>query len=72
LRAGHRPKPERTVASLTGGKTRRKLGFVLVVDPYATFEPLSAELTHVASASAIGETGSMSDWPSSPTAPDRH
>jgi hypothetical protein len=52
------PNREGTVASLTGGsKARRKLAFDLGVDPYTTFEPLNAELTRVASASAVGETG---------------
>lgn len=52
------PNREGTVASLMGGsKARRKLAFDLGVDPYTTFEPLKSELTRVASASAIGETG---------------
>jgi hypothetical protein len=52
------PNREGTVASLTGGsKARRKLAYDLGVDPYTTFEPLNAELTRVASASAVGETG---------------
>lgn len=52
------PGREGTIASLTGGsKARRKLAFDFGVDPYTTFEPLNAELTRVASASAIGETG---------------
>jgi hypothetical protein len=52
------PNREGTVASLTGGsKARRKLAYDLGIDPYTTFEPLNAELTRVASASAVGETG---------------
>jgi hypothetical protein len=52
------PNREGTVASLTGGsKARRKLAFDAGVDPYTTFEPLNAELTRLASASAIGESG---------------
>jgi hypothetical protein len=52
------PNREGTVASLTGGsKARRKLAYDLGVDPYTTFEPLNAELTRVASASAVGDRG---------------
>jgi len=52
------PNREGTIASLAGGsKARRKLAFDAGVDPYTTFEPLSAELTRLASASAIGESG---------------
>jgi hypothetical protein len=52
------PNREGTVASLAGGsKARRKLAFDAGVDPYTTFEPLNDQLTRVASASAIGESG---------------
>jgi len=52
------PNREGTIASLAGGsKARRKLAFDAGVDPYTTFEPLNAELTRLASASAIGESG---------------
>jgi hypothetical protein len=52
------PNREGTVTSLTGGsKARRKLAFDAGVDPYTTFEPLNAELTRLASASAIGDPG---------------
>lgn len=52
------PNREGTIASLAGGsKARRKLAFNAGVDPYTTFEPLDAELTRLASASAIGESG---------------
>jgi len=52
------PNREGTIASLAGGsKARRKLAFDAKVDPYTTFEPLNDELTRLASASAIGESG---------------
>jgi len=52
------PNREGTIASLAGGsKARRKLAYDAGVDPYTTFEPLNAELTRLASASAIGESG---------------
>ncbi len=52
------PHKEGTLASLTGGSTaRRKLAFDLGVDPHTSFAPLDTELTRLATASAIGETG---------------
>jgi hypothetical protein len=52
------PHKEGVLASVTGGSTaRRKLAFDLGVDPHTSFEPLDAELTRLATASAIGETG---------------
>src|SRR6476659_10145195 len=56
---GHRPEPGRhgRFAHRSGSKARRKLAYDLGIDPYTTFEPLNAELTRVASASAVGETG---------------
>jgi hypothetical protein len=52
------PRKEGLVASVTGGaEARRKLAFDLGVDPYTSFEPLDAQLTRLATASAIGNTG---------------
>src|SRR6186997_3153803 len=65
------PHKESVLASVTGGATaRRKLAFNLGVDPNTTFPPLNDELTRVATASAVGETGANVVWgsPSSPVA----
>ena len=52
------PHKESVLASVTGGATaRRKLAFNLGVDPNTSFPPLNDELTRVATASAVGETG---------------
>jgi hypothetical protein len=52
------PRKEGIVASVTGGaEARRKLAFDLEVDPYTSFKPLDEELTRLATASAIGNTG---------------
>ena len=52
------PRKEGLVASVTGGaEARRKLAFDLGVDPYTSFKPLHDELTRLATASAIGNTG---------------
>jgi hypothetical protein len=52
------PQKEGVLASVTGGSTaRRKLAFDLGVDPNTSFKPLGDELTRLATASAIGETG---------------
>jgi hypothetical protein len=52
------PHKDSVLASVTGGATaRRKLAFNLGVDPNTSFPPLSDELTRVATASAVGETG---------------
>ena len=52
------PRKEGIVASVTGGAAaRRKLAFDLNVDPYTSFKPLDEELTRLATASAIGNTG---------------
>jgi len=52
------PHKESVLASVTGGAiARRKLAFNLGVDPNTTFPPLNDELTRVATASAVGETG---------------
>jgi hypothetical protein len=52
------PRKEGLIASVTGGaEARRKLAFDLGVDPYTSFKPLSEELTRLATASAIGNTG---------------
>ncbi|HEX2447617.1 MAG TPA: hypothetical protein VHK26_05460 [Methyloceanibacter sp.] len=52
------PHKEGVVASLTGGATaRRKLAYSFGVDPNTSFPPLSEELTRLATANAIGETG---------------
>jgi hypothetical protein len=52
------PHKESVLASVTGGATaRRKLAYNLGVDPNSTFPPLNDELTRVATASAVGETG---------------
>jgi hypothetical protein len=52
------PHKEGMLASVTGGSTaRRKLAYDLGVDPHTSFAPLDAELTRLATASAIGETG---------------
>jgi hypothetical protein len=51
------PHREGVIASVTGGSTaRRRLAFDFGVDPHTTFEPLSAELTRLATASAVGKT----------------
>jgi hypothetical protein len=52
------PHKEGVVASVTGGATaRRKLAYDLGVDPNTTFPPLHNELKRLATANAIGETG---------------
>ena len=52
------PRKEGIVASVTGGAAaRRKLAFDLGVDPYTSFKPLDEQLTRIATASAIGNTG---------------
>jgi len=52
------PRKEGIVASVTGGaEARRKLAFDLGVDPYTSFKPLDEQLTRLATASAIGNTG---------------
>jgi hypothetical protein len=52
------PRKEGIVASVTGGAAaRRKLAFDLGVDPYTSFKPLDEQLTRLATASAIGNTG---------------
>jgi hypothetical protein len=52
------PHKDSVLASLTGGATvRRKLAFNFAVDPNTSFPPLNDELTRVATASAVGETG---------------
>ena len=52
------PRKEGIIASVTGGaEARRKLAFDLGVDPYTSFKPLDDELTRLATASAIGNTG---------------
>ena len=52
------PHKEGMLASVTGGSTaRRKLAYDLGVDPHTSFAPLDAELTRLATASAIGQTG---------------
>ena len=52
------PHKEGVVASVTGGATaRRKLAYDFGVDPNTTFPPLHDELTRLATANAIGETG---------------
>ena len=52
------PHKESVVASITGGATaRRKLAYDFGVDPNTTFPPLHDELTRLATANAIGETG---------------
>jgi hypothetical protein len=43
--------------TIGGATARRKLAFNLGVDPNSSFSPLSDELTRVATASAVGETG---------------
>ncbi len=46
------------IASVSGGAAaRRKLAFDLGVDPYTSFKPLDEQLTRLATASAIGNTG---------------
>lgn len=51
------PHNEGILASVSGGATaRRKLAFDFGVDPHSSFAPLDAELTRVATASAVGET----------------
>jgi hypothetical protein len=46
------------IASVTGGAAaRRKLAYDLGVDPYTSFKPLDEQLTRLATASAIGNTG---------------
>jgi hypothetical protein len=52
------PHKEGVLASVTGGSTaRRKLASDLGVDPNTSFKPLGDELTRLATASAVGETG---------------
>jgi hypothetical protein len=52
------PRKEGIIASVTGGaEARRKLAYDLGVDPYTSFKPLDEELTRLATASAIGNTG---------------
>jgi hypothetical protein len=52
------PRKEGIIASVTGGaEARRKLAFDLGVDPYTSFKPLDEQLTRLATASAIGNTG---------------
>ncbi len=52
------PRKEGIVASVTGGAAaRRKLAFDLGVDPYTSFKPLDEQLTRLATASAVGNTG---------------
>jgi hypothetical protein len=52
------PHKESVVASITGGATaRRKLAYAFGVDPNSSFPPLHDELTRLATANAIGETG---------------
>jgi hypothetical protein len=52
------PRKEGVIASVSGGaEARRKLAFDLGVDPYTSFPPLDQELTRLATASAIGNTG---------------
>lgn len=52
------PHKEGVLASVTGGATaRRKLAFAFGVDPNTSFPPLHDELTRLATANAIGETG---------------
>jgi hypothetical protein len=52
------PRKESIIASVSGGaEARRKLAFDLGVDPYTSFPPLDQELTRLATASAIGNTG---------------
>jgi len=52
------PRKEGLIASVTGGaEARRKLAFDLGVDPYTSFKPLDEELTRLATASAVGNTG---------------
>jgi len=61
IRAGMQatdPRKEGLIASVTGGAAaRRKLAFDLGVDPYTSFKPLDEQLTRLATASAIGNTG---------------
>ena len=61
IRAGMQatdPRKEGLIASVTGGAAaRRKLAFDLSVDPYTSFKPLDEQLTRLATASAIGNTG---------------
>ncbi|MEZ5873542.1 MAG: hypothetical protein R3D30_01510 [Hyphomicrobiales bacterium] len=52
------PRKEGIIASVSGGaEARRKLAFDLNVDPYTSFKPLDEQLTRLATASAIGNTG---------------
>jgi hypothetical protein len=52
------PRKEGIIASVTGGaEARRKLAYDLNVDPYTSFKPLDEQLTRLATASAIGNTG---------------
>lgn len=45
------------IASITGGAAaRRRLAYDFGVDPHTSFPPLSAELTRLATASAVGDT----------------
>jgi hypothetical protein len=51
------PHKEGLIASVTGGATaRRKLAYDFGVDPHTSFPPLDAQLTRLATASAVGET----------------
>jgi len=52
------PRKEGLIASVSGGaEARRKLAFDLNVDPYTSFKPLDEQLTRLATASAVGNTG---------------
>jgi len=52
------PRKEGIIASVSGGaEARRKLAFDLGVDPYTSFKPLDEQLTRLATASAVGNTG---------------
>ncbi len=54
------PNREGLLASVTGGaKARRQLAYQFGVDPHTSFPPLSDQLTRVATASAVGQTGSQ-------------
>jgi hypothetical protein len=54
----HDPHRDGIIASVTGASAaRRKLAFGVGVDPNTSFPPLSKQLTRLATASALGETG---------------
>jgi hypothetical protein len=54
----HDPHRDGIIASATGASAaRRKLAFGLGVDPNTSFQPLSKQLTRLATASAFGGTG---------------